>query len=236
MTRSTSVRFASHRVRSRTAAKLVPLGLAAAIACAPVTSAFAQGAQGTQSSSRATTQATAQATTQSERQATPGRLIVPVTISVGAEANGAAAAPVSGTFSVQRFARSETGVAAVGTLTVSITDPQSSTLRTIVTRIAAPIVRPGTDATAADTPVGQAPSVVATSETACTTLNLALGAVDVQVLGQTVHVERTPIDVTAVQGSNQLGTLLCQIAGLLDSETASAQLVSALNRLLDMLG
>jgi len=45
------------------------------------------------------------------------------------------------------------------------------------------------------------------------------------------------VDVTAAQGAaNQLGNLLCQIAGLLDSETAPAQLVTALNRLLDLLG
>lgn len=209
-------------------ATLVPLGLAAAIACAPVTSAFAQGIPAAQGNSRAETQ--------SQRQATPGRLVVPVTIDVGAQAAAATAAPVTGTFAVQRFARSDTGVAAVGTLTVSVTDPESSATRTIVTQIAMPIVRPGSSAESADTPVGQSPQVVATPSEACTTLTLALGAVDVELLGRTVHLERTPIDITAVAGANQLGTLLCQVAALLDSDTASAQLVTALNRLLDMLG
>lgn len=225
---TTWVRFASHRARSRVSATLVQLGLAAAVACAPAT-AFAQGAPGTQGGNRAETQ--------SQRQATPGRLVVPVAVDVGAEADGSAAAQVSGTFSVQRFARTEAGVAAVGTLTVSLSDAEPSARRTIVTQIAVPIARPGADAANADRPVGEAQAVVATTPSeACTTLNLALAAVDVEVLGRTVHLERTAVDVTAVAGSNQLGTLLCQITALLDSDTAPAQLVTALNRLLDMLG
>ncbi|HET7220917.1 MAG TPA: hypothetical protein VFJ02_22845 [Vicinamibacterales bacterium] len=163
-------------------------------------------------------------------------MIVPVTITVGAAADATTAAPVSGTLAVQRFARAETGVAAVGTLTVSVPETASSVARTIVTQVALPLARSGSDAAAADTPVGQAPAVAAAAAE-CGTLNLALGAVDVEALGLPIHIERTAVDVTAVDGSgNQLGTLLCQIAALLDSDTSSTQLVAALNRLLDLLG
>ena len=226
---STSVRFATHRARSRASATLVPLGLAAAIVCAPATAAFAQGTRGTQGSS-------SRAETQSQRQPTPGRLLVPVTIGVEAAAQAASAAPAEGTFAVQRFARTDAGVAAVGTLTVRVSDSETGALRTVVTQIAVPLARPGSSAGGADTPVGQAAQAVATPSDACTTLNLALGAIDVEILGRTVHLERTAVDITAAAGTNQLGTLLCQIAALLDSDTAPAQLVTALNRLLDLLG
>jgi hypothetical protein len=195
----------------------------------PVTAALAQGTQGAQGTSRAETQG--------QRQATPGRLIVPVTATRGTATETTAAAPLTGTLAVQRFARTDTGVAAVGTLTLSVTDPATNAARTIVTQVAMPLARQGSSTAATDTPVGQAPSIVAASATTCGTLNLALGPVDVEVLGLTLQVQRVAVDVSAAQGAgDQLGNLLCQIAGLLDNETAPAPLVTALNRLLDLLG
>src|SRR5262249_38751798 len=50
----------------------------------------------------------------------------------------------TGTFAIQRFARTvDDGVAAVGTLTLSFTDPASNTSRTVVTQVALPLATSG---------------------------------------------------------------------------------------------
>jgi hypothetical protein len=226
-TGSTSVLAFPSRTRSVGCAMIVRVGLAAAVACAPVTAALAQGTQAPRNNQ--------QRQTESQRQPAPGRLIVPVSATLGTAttpttptAEDAASTPtstVTGSFSIQRFARTtEEAVAAVGTLTLSFEDPTSNAPRTIVTQVAMPLAR-SSDTTAPAT------------SAACETLSLVLGPLDVNLLAVDVHLEEVNVDLTVVQGAGErLGNLLCDATRLIDRAAAPAELVKTLNTLLDTIG
>jgi hypothetical protein len=226
-TGSTSVLAFTSRTGSGRCAMIVRVGLAAAVACAPVTVALAQGTQAPRNNQ--------QSQTESQRQPKPGRLVVPVTASLGTAATpttptaeDAASTPtptVTGSFSIQRFARTtEEAVAAVGTLTLSLEDPTSNAPRTIVTQIAMPLARSG-DTTAPAT------------SGACETLSLVLGPLDLNLLAVAVHLEQVNVELTAVQGAGErLGNLLCNATRLIDRAAAPAELVKTLNTVLDTIG
>jgi hypothetical protein len=223
--RSTAVLSLASRAQSGGSVPLVRLGLAALIAFTPVTAALAQGTQGTDRTQ-----------TQNQRQAKSGRLTVPVTGTVAAAAEQGSGSEVTGTLSIQRFARTESAVAAVGTLTVSLTDPASGDARTVVTQVAVPLSRQASDSAAAE-PLGQPSAIVPGAAQTCETLSLVLGPVDLDLRGVTVQLDRVVLDVTGVQtASDALPKLLCEIAGALDNAAQPAELVTLLNRLLDLLG
>jgi hypothetical protein len=235
LTRSTSVpAFLSMRSqRRRRLAACINVGLAIAVACAPATAALAQGTQ--------TSGPNQQRQTAGQRQATPGRLTVPVTGTFGstdAPAADSAATAVTGTFAIQRFARTaENTVAAVGTLTLTFTDTSTSATRTIITQAAMPLAR-STDAPAsapaADRP---ATSALSPTTTACETLRLVLDSIAIAPLGVSLQIERVNVDLTATPGvGERLPALLCEVASQLEGTTAPAEVVNTLNTLLDMLG
>jgi len=218
------------RKQPRTSVEIFRAGLAAAIAFAPVTVALAQSTQATNQ----------QRQTEGQRQATPGRLTVPITGTVGASAPSstivtgvqgvvAAAPPLTGSFSIQRFARTtENAVAAVGTLTSTFVDPSSNAASTIVTQIAMPIAKSGL--TSAELPV-------ASTMQACESLGLVLGAIDIRLLSLPVHLDNVTIDLTVVPGTGErFGTLLCTAGAQLDDASKPADLVNTLNALLDLIG
>ena len=242
-TGNTSVpRFAS-RTRSGTGDTFVRVALAAAIACAPVTAALAQGTQ--------TVRNNQQGQTNGQRQPTPGRLTVPITGTLGTAATptpgavAAAASTVTGSFSIQRFARTtEDGVAAVGTLVLSFVDPASNAARTIVTQVAMSVAKSG-----GTTPPGGAadqaqPIVGATLQAsapaaaeACGTLSLVLEPPNLDQPGLAVQLDQVNVNVTAVQGTaEQMRNLLCEVAGLVEGTAPPAELVNKLNTLLDVIG
>jgi hypothetical protein len=71
----------------------------------------------------------------------------------------------------------------------------------------------------------------------CPILRLSIGAIDLNVLGLTVHLNPILLVINAVPGpGNLLGNLLCAIAGLLDGGGPLAQIVNLLNQLLALLG
>jgi hypothetical protein len=223
--RSTAVLALATHTQSGGSAPLARLGLAALIAFTPVTAALAQGTQGND-----------RAQAQNQRQPKAGRLTVPVTGTVSATAGQTSASELTGTFSIQRFARTESAVAAVGTLTVSVTDPESSDTRAVVTQVAVPLSRQGSESAVAE-PVGQTPAIVPTAAQACETLSLVLGPVDLDLRGTPVQLDRVVLDVTGAQTtSDALPKLLCEITGVLDNSAQPAELVTLLNRLLDLLG
>jgi hypothetical protein len=216
-----------------TSVPAVTLGLAAAIACAPATAALAQGSR---------TQTTANATKQidGQRQFTPGRLVVPVTGTLASAAAPSAeaaqeraAGAVTGSFAIQRFARTtEDAVAAVGTLTLTFTDQTTSASRTIVTQAALPLTRSTEIATPA--PSGE-PAAPATR--ACETLRLVLGSIEVAPLGVAVQIDRVNVDVTALPGlGERLSGLLCEVTSQITGTARPVDLVNTLNALLDLLG
>lgn len=234
---STSVLAFTSRTRSGGCATFVRVGLAAAIACAPVTSALAQGTQAPQNNQ--------QRQTEGQRQPKPGRLIVPVTGTLGTAVTPTAVTPtVTGSFSIQRFARTtEEAVAAVGTLTLSFTDPTSNAARTIITQVAMPLAKSGNTATPGDTsgqPQAISPTLQASppaSTQACEAPSLVLGPLDLNLLGLAVQLDKMNVDFAVVQGAGErLGTLLCQVSSLMDGAAPPADLVRLLNTLLDTIG
>jgi hypothetical protein len=224
------------RKQSRAGVKIFRAALAAAIAFAPVTVALAQGSQATSQpqKSQATSQ---QRQTEGQRQATPGRLTVPIVGSVGASSTAAAgvqsavaaAPPLNGSFTIQRFARTtDNALAAVGTLTASFVDPTSNATRTIVTQIAMPVAK----STLASADLG-----ASSSAQACGALGLVLGAIDIRPLSQPVHLDNTTLDLAAIPGTGErFGTLLCAASAQLDDTSKPADAANTLNALLDLIG
>ena len=158
--------------------------------------------------------------------------------------NGASMPDVTGTFSIRRFARTTNGaVAAVGTLTISLTDPASNAARTIVTELALPIARAGDPATpgalpAQPPPIGPTPQALAAAEAStCETLSLVLGPRQFDVLGNAVQLNEANVAVIAMPGASEgLKNRLCGVTALMDGAAPSAEIVRMLNRLLDTLG
>lgn len=237
-TGSTSVLEFAPRSRSGSAI-VARVGLAVAIACVPVTGAFAQE---TQAPSR-----NKQQQRQAESQSRPtGRLVVPVTgtLATASPATRTAAveadvAPaVTGSFAIQRFARTtDGGVAAFGTLTLSFADAASKEARTVITQGAMPLEREGatgqSDEQAQPAGVSPQPSAAASAQ-GCETMSLLLGGVDLDLPGRAIQIDDVNVDLVQSAAERQ-GTPLCAIAGLMDG-TRPAELVKALNTLLDTMG
>lgn len=73
----------------------------------------------------------------------------------------------------------------------------------------------------------------------CEILNLVPGPLDLDLLGQVIHLDTVRLNITAEQGpGNLLGNLLCAVAGLLDGPTGgpAGALTALLNRILGLLG
>jgi hypothetical protein len=123
----------------------------------------------------------------------------------------------TGTLNIQRFARQNGGLVAVGTVIGTLTDAAG-----VITNVVQPVAVPvNTAATTAS----------------CEVLHLVLGPLDLNLLGLTVHLDQVVLDITAVPGAgNLLGNLLCAIAGLLNGPSPLGGLVALLNNLLGALG
>jgi len=137
---------------------------------------------------------------------------------------------LTGTFTIQRFARAQRQIVAMGTLVGTLTsaapDAVAQTAQTFVTQASIPLAN-NNNTTAADV------SALAT----CDILHLVLGPLDLNLLGLVVHLDQVVLDITAVTGAgNLLGNLLCAITGLLDGGGPLASVVTLLNQLLGILG
>lgn len=123
---------------------------------------------------------------------------------------------VVGSFDINRFAAISGQVQAIGTAT--LTDG----VRTVATTLALPVTL--TTSAAPD------PTVT------CPILHLAIGAINLNLLGLVITISPITIDIVAVTGpGNLLGNLLCAIANLLNSgplATILNQLIALLNQLL----
>ena len=122
------------------------------------------------------------------------------------------AAQFVGTFDLNKFVATSTGVAAVGTISGTLTDALGN-VTTVVRTVSFP-VRIGA--------------------TTCDILHLELGPLDLDLLGLVVHLNKIVLDIDAQSGAgNLLGNLLCGVAGLLDNPSGLARL---LNDILAILG
>jgi hypothetical protein len=129
-----------------------------------------------------------------------------------------------GNFNVQSFEKRGEGVVAVGTVVGTLQDATGTVVRTIV--------QPNVEMPLANyVPSGG----VSIAQLACEILHLELGPLDLNLLGLVIHLDQVVLDISAQPGpGNLLGNLLCAIVGLLDGGNLS-QLVTLLNRLLDLL-
>jgi len=151
---------------------------------------------------------------------------------------------VTGSFSIRRFARTtDDGVAAVGMLTLNITDPTSNAARAIVTELAMPILRSGDRATAgaADAqtqpirPTSLASPSAATQ--ACETLSLVFGSLRLSMIGNPVQLNETSVEIIAMPGTGErLRNVLCEVSGLMNGSARTADVVRKLNTLLETIG
>jgi hypothetical protein len=124
---------------------------------------------------------------------------------------------LAGTLSIQRFARQNGTLMAIGNVVARVTNPAGQ-VSTLVTPVAIPVNTSATTAT-------------------CEILHLVLGPLDLNLLGLTIHLNQVVLDITAIPGAgNLLGNLLCAIAGLLDGPLPLARLAALLNTLLAALG
>ena len=142
---------------------------------------------------------------QAQQQRAPAGITIPIT-GVG---DGAAFA---GNLDIRRFVATDDGVAAVGTLTGTVT-----TTAGVVTSIVRTVSVP-----------------VSAIQATCDILHLELGPLNLDLLGLVVNLNQVILDIDAVSGAgNLLGNLLCAVVGLLDSPGGLARI---LNQILGILG
>jgi hypothetical protein len=133
----------------------------------------------------------------------------------------------AGTLSVQRFEGRDGRVVAIGMVSGSVSGAGTA----LVGPLALPVeVGPGSQRAAAS-PAAAGPQQAAQT---CQLLHLALGAVNLDVLGLQVTTQPISIDVSADStGTNVLGNLICTILATLNNVVG---LVNLLNQLLGLLG
>ena len=130
----------------------------------------------------------------------------------------------NGTFTIDRFAKKDGKLYAIGTMRGRIGN------RLFSREVRMPATRPTTTAT-----TSQLPSLPPGN--ACSILKLDLGPVNLNLLGLVVRTNVIQVRIDAVQGAgNLLGNLLCGITGLLDQNALAnsplAQIAAILNSLL----
>lgn len=159
-------------------------------------------------------------------------LMLPLAASAASNKSGSLTQAVTGTFTnaagegtlqgqltVQRFAVQDGKLVAIGTLTGTVKDATGAVLGQI-------------NGESVTLPV-ESGSLRAT----CDILNLALGPLDLDLLGLVVHLDRVVLDVSAESGSgNLLGNLLCGLSKLLDSSANLTAIANKLNNILETLG
>lgn len=135
-------------------------------------------------------------------------LAIPV---VGA-GTGTLAGTFNGTAAITRFARTNGGLVALGTLTGTVTDAAGQVVQSLAANFSVP---------------------VAVAQTSCAILNLVLGPLHLDLLGLVIDLNQVVLNITAVPGAgNLLGNLLCSVAGLLDGGLNLGRIVNLLNAIL----
>jgi hypothetical protein len=128
---------------------------------------------------------------------------------------------VIGTFEIYRFRAINNQLHAVGTVTAT------NGLRTVVSSLAVPVTASA---------VAQQAGLVQQQQASCPVLHLAIGPINLNLLGLQIVTQPIVVDIVAVPGpGNLLGNLLCTIAGLLDPGGALPRLLNQLIGLLNQL-
>ena len=141
---------------------------------------------------------------------------------------------VDGIVNIQRFAKRQGEVVAIGRFTGTVQDAAGKVVGMGSQRVILPVAAVPLAAPAGDVVAQQLPG--------CEILDLVLGPLDLDLLGLVVALDTVHLNITAEPGpGNLLGNLLCAVAGLLDPGTGPLtgllnQLIGILNQLLGVLG
>ena len=127
----------------------------------------------------------------------------------------------TGAFNIQRFVRSGDSILAVGTLVGQVTNTVTGVTSTVIRQISAPL------------DLGSSAAV----DGVCQVLALALGPLDLNLLGLAVHLDPVLLNIDAVSGAgNLLGNLVCAVANLLGGGGPLGAVTGLLNVILGILG
>jgi len=164
----------------------------------------------------------------------------------------------AGTFTIERFAVVNNSIHAVGAIEGTLTNAQGNVIATGLQMVSVPITLAG-GAAAAPTSASQGTERQVTFTKAsfdrseqtpfiagarsapapqlvCEILRLSIGAIDLDLLGLTIHLNPVLLIINAVPGAgNLLSNLLCAIVNLLNGGGPLAQIVNLLNQLLALL-
>ena len=118
-----------------------------------------------------------------------------------------ALATVTGVLNITGVTAQNGQLAAVGTLTATVTDAAGAVIGTITQAVTVPLDVSGT----------------------CQVLHLDLGPLDLNLLGLAVHLDEVVLDISAQSGpGNLVGNLLCAVTHLLDNPSGQLNGVAAL--------
>ena len=150
----------------------------------------------------------------------------------------------AGTLTITHFARVNDAINAVGSIAGTLTDSQGNVVATGLQSVSLPITLSsaagptvGTTQTVKPATITKASFSPAAMQVTCQILRLSIGAIDLNLLGLTVHLNPVLLIINAVPGAgNLLGNLLCAIVNLLNGGGPLAQIITLLNQLLALLG
>jgi hypothetical protein len=137
-----------------------------------------------------------------------GGVTVPVT---GTTSRGG---KFAGTFNIKQFSVVNNQIVATGTLTGTITNGIGNVIGTILKTIS---------------------MIVSFHGATCDILHLELGPLDLDLLGLIVHLDKVVLDIDADPNGGLLGSLLCAIANLLNTNGLLADIAALLNQILALL-
>ena len=119
-----------------------------------------------------------------------------------------------GTFNIKQFSVVNNQIVAIGTLTGTIQNGVGNVIGTILKTI----------------------SLIVTFHGAtCDILHLELGPLDLDLLGLIVHLDKIVLDIDADPSGGLLGSLLCAIANLLNTNGLLSDIADLLNQILVLL-
>jgi hypothetical protein len=175
--------------------------------------------------------------------ATPGALYLPLAGTVVDAANQ----PIgrfSGNVTINRFARQDNQIVAIGIVRGTVTDLAGQVIRSGLQTIVLPVTVGSQSAVASTTPPLAGPRMMPASftnaqsgrimlaqATSCGILHLAIGGTAVNLLGVIVNLSPVTLDISG-DSAGPLGALVCQILALLGQV---ANVVGLLNQLLGVL-
>lgn len=155
---------------------------------------------------------------------------VPIDGQIGTAPGAEPSAPIEGTLTLQRFAQQDGTLVAIGTVALTFTDTATTdTAATGTTAPTATTTTTDTETAATEPETGASRTIVSQVAipvnqeqltASCPALHVVLNPVDLNLLGLTEHVNQVALDVTAVSEANELGTLLCSAASVLNGTSA----------------